>query len=135
MTNHVLQLFADAGKGSYEKFQQLHVLNHKTLERLTELQFSLLSLGVENTVQQARALSEANDYASLLANETDIVNGYRDKFTALSRKAGEFLAQSGNEYAHLAGQYFSAGQSTHTSGTTAQKKPRARKRRPVKKAA
>jgi len=136
MTNNVLHLLGDAGQGSYEKFQQLHRLNYKTLQRLTALQFSLLALGVENAVQQARALGEVDDYANLLATETEIAHGYQAKFTNLSREASEFLAQSRADYASLAGQYFSTAQEkVQAASTTAKKKPRARKQRSVKKAA
>lgn len=136
MTNNVLQSFTDVGKGSYEKFQQWHDLNCKTLEKLTTLQFSLLALGVENAVQHTRVLSEVDDYANLLTTETEIANDYRDKLTTLTQEAGECLAQSHNEYLNFAGQYFSVEQNqAQKTATTAGKRKRTKKQGSVKKAA
>ena len=134
MTNDVLQLATDASKGSYEKLQELNELNYKTFEKLTEFQLSLFNLGLENTVEQVKLLSEFDNYPNLVTVETEVVNGYRDKLISLTQDAGQFISKSSEEYVDWAGKYFSVGQAA-TGTAKVQKKTANKKRSTAKKAA
>ncbi|MDZ7736854.1 MAG: phasin family protein [Gammaproteobacteria bacterium] len=99
MQNDIFEQFVNAGKTSYENLQQLGTINTKALQKLTELQFSLATIGIEGSVEQAKLLSSTTNYKDLVAAESDLANQYSSKVMDISKQTADVLNESGEEIA------------------------------------
>lgn len=99
MQNDIFEQFVNAGKTSYENLQQLGTINTKALQKLTELQFSLATIGIEGSVEQAKLLSSTTNYKDLIAAESDLANQYSSKVMDISKQTADVLNESGEEIA------------------------------------
>lgn len=97
MQNDIFEQFVNAGKTSYENLQQLGAINTKALQKLTELQFSLATLSVESSVEQAKLLSGTTNYKDLISAESELANQYGSKFMDLGKQTADVLSESGEE--------------------------------------
>lgn len=99
MQNDIFEQFVNAGKTSYENLQQLGTINTKALQKLTELQFSLATIGIEGSAEQAKLLGSTTNYKDLIAAESDLANQYSSKVMDISKQTAEVLNESGEEIA------------------------------------
>lgn len=99
MQNDIFEQFVNAGKTSYENLQQLGSINTKALQKLTELQFSLATIGIEGSVEQAKLLGSTTNYKDLIAAESDLANQYSSKVMDISKQTADVLNESGEEIA------------------------------------
>lgn len=99
MQNDIFEQFMNAGKSSYENLQQLGAINSKAMQKLTELQFSLATVGIESSVEQAKLLSSTTNYKDLMAAESELANQYGSKVMDISKQTAEVLNESGEEIA------------------------------------
>lgn len=99
MQNDILEEFVNSGKNSCENLQQLGAINAKTLQKLTELQFSLATMSIEGGVEQAKLLSSTTNHKDLISAETELGNSYSSKLMNLSKQIAEVLNESGEEIA------------------------------------
>lgn len=99
MQNDIFEQFVNAGKTSYENLQQLGAINTKAVQKLTELQFSLATMGIESGVEQAKLLSSTTNYKDLISAESELANTYSSKMMDLSKQTAEVLNESGEEIA------------------------------------
>lgn len=97
MQNDILEQFVNAGKASYENLQQLGAINTRALQKLTELQFSLATMSIESSVEQAKLLSSTTSYKDLFAAESELANQYSSKFMDLGKQTADVLNESGEE--------------------------------------
>lgn len=99
MQNDIFEQFMNAGKSSYENLQQLGAINSKAMQKLTELQFSLATVGIESSVEQAKLLGSTTNYKDLIAAESELANQYGSKVMDISKQTAEVLNESGEEIA------------------------------------
>lgn len=99
MQNDIFEQFVNAGKTSYENLQQLGAINTKALQKMTELQFSLATIGIEGSVEQAKLLSSTTNYKDLIAAESELANQYGSKVMDISKQAADLMNESGEEIA------------------------------------
>jgi len=99
MQNDFFEQFVNAGKTSYENLQQLGAINSKAVQKLTELQFSLATIGIEGGVEQAKLLSSTTNYKDLITGESELANQYGTKVMDISKQTAEVLNESGEEIA------------------------------------
>lgn len=99
MQNDIFEQFMKAGKSSYENMQQLGTINSKAMQKLSELQFSLATAGIESGVEQAKLLSSTTNYKDLMAAESDLANQYGTKVMDIGKQTAEVLNESGEEIA------------------------------------
>lgn len=98
MQNEIFEQFVSAGKASYENLQQLGAINTKALQKLTELQFSLATMGIESGVEQAKLLSSTSSYKDLISAESELANQYSSKMMDLGKQTADVLNESGEEF-------------------------------------
>jgi Phasin protein. len=96
-----LEQFSNAGKTSYSFMQELGVINSKTLQKFTELQFNFASLQLENTMEQLQLLGKTDSYKKLLSTESELVGEYGSRTMDFARKAASILAESGEDLISL----------------------------------
>jgi phasin family protein len=94
------------GTASFETLQKFNEINTKTLAKLAELQIHLATFGFETTVEQAKLLSNADNYADLYSVESSLANTYSSKLIEISRETTEILMKSGDEFAAAIEQIF-----------------------------
>lgn len=94
------------GTVSFETLQKFNEINTKTLAKLAELQIHLATFGFETTVEQAKLLSNADNYADLYSVESSLANTYSNKLIEISRETTEILMGSGDEFAAAIEQIF-----------------------------
>jgi len=99
MQNDIFEQFVNVGKTSYENLQQLGTINTKALQKLTELQFSLATIGIEGSVEQAKLLSSTTNYKDLIAAESDLANQYSSKVMDIRKQTADVMNESGEEIA------------------------------------
>lgn len=126
MQNEIFEQFTQAGKASYETFQQLGNINSKALQKLTELQFSVATLGIESSVEQAKLLSSTNNYKDLISAESELASDYGNKLVDLTKQTAAVLNESGEEV--MAWFEKSAETMTDTAKATAKKTTAAAKK-------
>lgn len=126
MQNEIFEQFTQASKASYETFQQLGNINSKALQKLTELQFSVATLGIESSVEQAKLLSSTNNYKDLISAESELASDYGTKLVDLTKQTAAVLNESGEEV--MAWFEKSAETITDTAKTTAKKTTAAAKK-------
>lgn len=126
MQNEIFEQFTQASKASYETFQQLGNINSKALQKLTELQFSVATLGIESSVEQAKLLSSTNNYKDLVSAESELASDYGNKLVDLTKQTAAVLNESGEEV--MAWFEKSAETLTDTAKTTAKKTTAAAKK-------
>lgn len=97
MQNEIFEQLTNASKTSYETFQELGEINTKALKKLADVQFSLATLGIESSAEQAKLLSNSNSYKDLLAAESELANQYSSKVMDLTKQATNVLTDSGEE--------------------------------------
>ena len=133
MTNDFLAMFNGTGQASYSNFQELGAINMKAVQKLTELQLNLLTLGLESSAEQAKILMDSDNYENLLAIETGIATEYGNKWLGITQGISEILSESSQEYVDWAGKCFTAvtqpeapkpATRTATTATTTSKKKR-----------
>jgi len=138
MTNEFITQLNDSSKASYETFQQFNVINVETLQKLAALQFSLASLSVESTVEQAKLLSNGSDLQELFAAESALASSYGEKLMQISSETTEIFTRSGEQIAAFAGKRFetvSAVNNTQAKQTQATPAKKASTKKAPRKAA
>ena len=133
MTNEFINQLNDSGKASYATFQQFNAINAAALQRLTELQFSLVGLGVESTVEQAKLLSSGSDPQEIFAAESALASAYGEKLMQITSETTAILTQSREQLVAFAERTFEAA---NTVNNTQVKQPKkAATKKAAKKAA
>lgn len=99
MQNDIFEQFVNAGKASYENLQQLSAINTKAVQKLTELQLSLATMGIEGSVEQAKVLTSTTNYKDLISAESDLANQYSSKMMDISKQTADVLNESGEQIA------------------------------------
>lgn len=97
MQNEIFEQLNQAGKTSYQSFQELMAINTKTLQKLSELQFSLATLSIEGSVEQAKLLTGNTNYKDLLSAESEFASDFCGKVLEITRKTAEVLNESRDE--------------------------------------
>ena len=108
MTNEFITQLNDTNKASYETFQQFNVINVEALQKLAALQFSLASLNVESTVEQAKLLTSGTDPQEIFAAESALVSAYGEKVMKITSETTEILTQSREQLVAFAEKTFEA---------------------------
>lgn len=98
MTNDIFNTMTGGSSLAYESMQELGAINSKTLSRLAEIQLDFARLGLENSMEQARLLTDVGSYEGLLAAESDLASRYGDRIMALARETTEVVTESRNEF-------------------------------------
>lgn len=132
MQNDIFEQFMNAGKTSYENLQQLGAINTKALQKLTELQFSLATVGIESGVEQAKLLSSTTNYKDLIAAESELANQYSSKMMDLGKQTADVLNESGEE---IVAWFEKSAESLAETGKSAAKKAASSSSSAAKKAA
>lgn len=118
MTNDIIEQMTAGGQASYEAIQQLGAINTKTIQKLTDIQFSLATMGVESSIEQMKLINNTNNYTDLISAESDLASTYSNKVIEVTRQAAEVLTESQEEIAKWA--------ESNTSTLTETKKPKAK---------
>lgn len=97
MQEQIIEDITAATKTSYEALQELGRINSETVNKLSQLQFSMASLGIEGSVEQAQLLTSTTNYQDLLTAESDFASSYSDKIMGIARQTADVLTQSRDE--------------------------------------
>lgn len=108
MNNEFINQFNDSSKASFETLQQFNVINVEAMQKLAALQFSLTSLNVESTVEQAKLLTSGTDPQVLLAAESALTRTYGERLMQISSETADVLTQSREQLVAFAGLTFQA---------------------------
>ena len=127
MTNEFITQFNDAGKSTYETFQQFNVINVEAMQKLAALQFSLTNLNVESTVAQARLLTSGTAPQELFAAESALANAYGEKLKEITNETTELLTQSRDQIVAFAEKSFAAANTVNKAEVKQPKKAAAKK--------
>lgn len=137
MNNEFMSKFNDGSKASYETFQQFNVINVEVLQKLAALQFSLASLGVESTVEQAKLLTSGSDLQEIFAAESALASSYGEKLMQITSETTEIFTQSREQITAFAGKTFEAANTANNVQVKQPKKAATKKvaKKTVRKAA
>ena len=137
MNNEFMSQFNDSSKASYETFQQFNVFNVEALQKLAALQFSLASLSVESTVEQAKLLTSGSDLQAIFAAESALASTYGEKLMQITSETTEIFTQSREQIAAFAGKSFEAANTANNVQVKQPKKVATKKvtKKTVRKAA
>jgi phasin family protein len=127
MTNEFITQFNDAGKSSYETFQQFNVINVETMQKLAALQFSLTNLNVESTVAQAKLLTSGTAPQELFAAESALANAYGEKLMEITSETTDLLTKSRDEIVTFTEKTFAAANPVNNAEVKQPKKTAAKK--------
>jgi len=108
MNNEFINQFNDSSKVSFEAFQQFNVINVEAMQKLAALQFSLTSLNVESTVEQAKLLTSGTDPQALFAAESALTRTYGERLMQITSETTDVLTQSREQMLAFAGHTFQA---------------------------
>lgn len=92
-----IEQLTNAGKSSYQSFQDLGAINAKAIQKLSELQFKFASFNMETGIEQTKLLTSTTSYKNLLAAESEIASDYSAKAIDFSRQAASILTESRDE--------------------------------------
>jgi phasin family protein len=134
MTNEFITQLNDAGKSSYETFQQFNVINVETMQKLAALQFSLTNLNAECTVAQAKLLTSGTAPQELFAAESALANAYGEKLMEITSETTGLLTQSRDQIVAFAEKSF-AEENTVKKAATKKTTKKATTKKTAKKAA
>jgi len=127
MTNEIINQFNDSGKASYETFQQFNAINVETLQKLTNLQFSLFGFGVEKSVEQAKLLSSGSDIQEIIAAESALASSFGTKLMEIGRETTDILTDSRQQYVSFAQNKFEAARTANEAEVKQPKKAATKK--------
>ena len=127
MTNEFITQLNDSGKASYETFQQFNVINVEALQKLSALQFSLASLNVESTVEQAKLLTSGTDPQEIFAAESALASAYGEKLMKITSETTEILTQSREQLVAFAEKTFEAANTVNKTQVKQPKKTATKK--------
>lgn len=127
MQDQMLQDFSAATKTSYDAFQELGQINTSAIEKLTQLQFTMATLGIEGTMEQAKLLTSTTNYKELLTAESDFASSYSDKVMNIARQTADLLTESRDEFTTWFEKNSKVLTDAAQTASTAPKKPAARK--------
>ena len=130
MNNEFINQFNDNSKASFETFQEFNVINVEAMQKLATLQFSLTSLHVESTVEQAKLLSSGTDPQALFAAESALTRTYGERLMQISSETADVLTQSREQLVTFAGLTVQAG---NPSASPAKAQSKASKKTATKK--
>jgi phasin family protein len=133
MTNEFITQLNDSSKASYETFQQFNVINVEALQKLAALQFSLASLNVESTVEQAKLLTSGTDPQEIFAAESSLASAYGEKLMKITSETTEILTQSREQLVAFAEKTFEVANTV--SNTEVKQPKKAATKKVAKKAA
>ncbi len=97
MQDQIIENITEATKTSYEALQELGRINSETVSKLSQLQFTMASLGIEGSVEQARLLTSTTNYQDLLSAESDFTTSYSEKIMSIARQTADVLSDSRDE--------------------------------------
>lgn len=97
MQNELVENLSTAGKASYDALQELGAINSKTFQKLTDIQFSLATLGIESSVEQMKLINSTSTYNDLVNAESELATDYSSKVMEITRQAADVLNESREE--------------------------------------
>ena len=109
MKNDFVTNLTETGKLSYQTLQELNDIYAQFFNKFAELQLTLAKLGLESSYEQVKLLSDASSYEDLLSAESSFANDYSNKLMALTRKSGEFMLESHDEFSTWLEKQFEEG--------------------------
>ncbi len=97
MQEQIIEDITAATKISYEALQELGRINSDTVGKLSQIQFTMASLGFEGSVEQARLLTSTTNYQELLTAESDFASDYSSRIMGIARQTADVLTESRDE--------------------------------------
>lgn len=85
MQHEFVNSMNDISKQALNAAQALGAINSQLAEQLMAQQMELANLCVEGSVKQLRASQDSKDVKDFLEQQTQLVQEYTDKFTALAK--------------------------------------------------
>ncbi|MCG8324318.1 MAG: phasin family protein [Thiotrichales bacterium] len=119
MQEQIIEDITAVTKTSYDALEELGRINTNTINKLSQLQFNMASLGIEGSVEQARLLTSTTNYQDLLSAESDLASQYSGKIMGIAQQAADVLTESRDEI----GAWLEKSANTVTAATQANKKP------------
>jgi phasin family protein len=98
MTSDFFDQLTGAGQSSYKTFQTLGEINTKAIKKLTDINFTLATLGIELTMEQAKLLTGAKSYNDLFSVGSGLAAEYGNKMMEINREVSGVLAESSEEF-------------------------------------
>jgi hypothetical protein len=129
MTHELFDQMQDAGKVSFEMLRRLGEIQSRTLDRMTEVQFNFVSLGLDCTMEQARRLGSMHRYQDLLTAPSEFASNYGSRLMSIGLETVDALSGTTEELSDLVHSSFEPARPT----VTAQERSKAK--RPAKRGA
>jgi len=125
MQEQIIENITAATRNSYEALQELGRINSDTVAKLSQLQFSMATLGIEGSVEQAKLLTSTTNYKDLLTAESNFTSNYSEQVMGIARQTADVLTESRDEISS----WIEKSADTVTSATqmAPKKKPAAKK--------
>ena len=108
MKNEFISQFNDSSKASLETLQKFNAMNVAAMEKLAALQFSLTTLNVESTVEQAKLFADAKTPEAIIEAESALAKSYGEKFIEITNEANSVITDSREQFVAFAGKTFQA---------------------------
>lgn len=114
MTNDFFEQFTGAGQSSYKTLQSLGEINSKTIRKLADINFTLATLGIELTVEQAKLFTGVKSYNDLFSAGSGLATEFGNRFMDINREVSGVLAESSEEFIDWVRESFEAAGKTGT---------------------
>ncbi len=138
MTNDIFEQFTGAGQSSYKTFQSLGEINSKTIRKLADINFTLATLGVELTMEQAKLLTGVKSYNDLFSAGSGLATEFGNRLMEINREVSGVLTESSEEFIGWVRESFEEAGKTGTVSTAPAKRAQSKtsaKKTTAKKAA
>ena len=98
MTSDFFGQFSSAGESSFKKLQSLGEINSKTIKKLADINFTLATMGIELSVEQAKLLTDARSYNDLFSAGSGLASEFGSKLMEINSEVSGVLAESTEEF-------------------------------------
>lgn len=97
MNTKFFESFTTPTKLPLKSIEELGAIHARTFKRIADIQVSLANLGIEGNVEQARLLSDTENYPGLVAAQSAFAGSMGNRWLAISREVADVVTQTRDE--------------------------------------
>lgn len=97
MSTLFYESFTIPAKLPVKSIEELGAIHSRAIKRLADLQVSIANLGIEGNLEQARLLSNSEDYPGLVAAQSAFAGSMGTRWLEISRAAADVVSETRDE--------------------------------------
>lgn len=97
MNTNFFESFTTPTKLPLKSIENLGAIQARTFKRFAEIQVSVANLGIEGNLEQARLLSDTQNYSGLVAAQSAFAGAMGNRWLEISRAVADVVTQTRDE--------------------------------------